>query len=1309
MKKELSYYIESPKDFERFCNLFLKKEVSSFVTVYGAEGRDKGIDAEYNGDYTEKNGNKRSGRWIFQYKFFDPTKDKNYARRTLIRAMEGTKSKKGELEKANDANCDHYVLMTNTLLTKGNISKIEDAKNEKGYTFSLTCWDAENLITMTDEFPYVLNAFRDPHLPVFLSYEDMFRNQIKGDYRLLRYDYDTFGRENEMDQFRSFVQDNDKRLLVMYGSGGIGKTKLAIEFAKTVEQEHHDYEPLFVQIAEDSFEDALVYIPPNRKYIFFVDDAHDYIDNLGGIKILLNSSGYSESKAVLITRKPFRASLKGIFLSVLPDQTIDGIEIQKLSFEKTKDFIHKYTKIPHGTLLSDLARMGRDTPLIAVMVIYLFNKGFDLTSLTKDELVELAFESYLKDILSKHLPESDKKHRELLNWLSGIAPIDVENEQISEKLSELLEVKLYDVNHYQDTLKNYGLLVQYGRKQRIFPGPFSDYILQKACFTSDGSPTSFHNSLLEEFLPLFPINLVKNLARVEAIAGEKSLLGKYVEHLQSDTREGDNAVREHILENMDGISYFRPDDAIEIFNIILKYPNSEDYVRTSLGIPFTLTHQHLLEKIAKEAQKTVYTLSGFRKTLKVIRKLILQKDLNLSNYDTPQALLNRMASFHTNKPSIFQMEALEVFEVWKKKNELELILALLNALNSMLVLDFNETYSEGASLKFGWHHLKYTPELIKLRTKAIDIIAYILRTSEHGIIREKAIDSINRAINPSESPFRKGMEQSEKEELHREQKRLFDIVANHMQEESDYSVLNAIDRFLKGYAENEHVKGFPRKRSSELLTKFSEHEICESYLLYRQFTGQDRDINESSEKTQEFLKKYIAKYTPAELANLMRGYIEIADKEKEYKNTIDRIWDEKGWNIGSATSVLSKLGELNPSYGIDLLNEIVAWGIDESHCASGLLSGIRMSDQDLARETTHHLLNQDSIVAKRIVAKGYRSTSESKQDISREDLEILDQLSEIPDSELRLDIAQSIYIAQIPSNTNGEEAEHVLDILIQLSTDDSPRVMRETIRALSNKTLEFTPKKHLEKYKQLMHNCISLEQLDYESERVLHTIFKHDPIWVISFFEERIAYKENMSDRSDSYKYDAIPNHPHQLFNDIDWNRKNANDALRRVRDWVLKPSNVLKFEAPRLLTSMLSGNEPRGSEIKINAAMKKLFEEWIDSEDIKLMQNAAYLMRGFDTDPVFYSLVERVLINSKRNEDVESNIIAVFYSKVYSRNRGEPTPLLVQRIKNLKDLKDKTQSPYVTQFAEDFIKITEQDIETQLQEDEEFLEGEEW
>ena len=1305
MKKELSDYIKSEEDFNRFCNLFLKKEVSPFVKVYDAAGSDRGIDADYTGTYKGS-----CGTWIFQYKFFDPTMDKGRARSQLISKMKGGKRKKGELDKADALQCDHYALMTNTLLTAGNKRKIEAAKSEKGYTFSLTCWDAEDLITMTDEFPYLLNSFRDPHLPVFLPWEDMFRNQIAEKNRLLRYDYETFGREDEISQFQTFVQTPDKRLLMIYGSGGIGKTKLAIEFAKKIEQEHTDYAPLFVQMAEDSFESALADIPPNRKYIFFVDDAHDFIDNLGGIKIVLNSPGYSESKAVLITRKPFKAFLEGSFRTALPDNAVDELEIGKLSLERTKEFIHTHTRIPDNAMLTGLAKLARDTPLIAVMVIDLVNKDIGpLKDLTKDKLIELTFESYLNDSFKKY-PESSERRRKLLEWLSGIAPIDIENNQIRDKLAEILKVEPYEVEQYRDDLKNDGLLFQYGAKQRVFPDALSDYILRKACFLSNGKPSSFHKNLLKEFLPLFPVKVIINLARVENITDEKSLLDEHVALLKTRAREGDNFARMDILEQMEGISYFRPDDAIDIFNIILDDPK-EDSTESYTAWTSTRTHQDVVKRIAKEVQKTVNTLSGFMKTLEVVRKLLLMGDLELPNHDSPQELLKRMTGFQTNKPNAFQMKALEVFEVWKTEDKPKLSLALLNALDSLLVLDFSETVSEGGGLKFGWHHLKYTPELTRLRAKAIHLIEYCLKTSQHNTVRAEAIGSISRAINPLESPFRQGLSAEDQALLQKEQTRLFNILADQISEESNFTVLNAIDACLRGYAENTYLEGFPKERAAELLAKFHEHKNYERYLFYRQFTGKfrDWDLSESPEQTQAFLGKYIEKYAPLQLSRLMRKCIEIAEEDKEYRSTRDGIWAEKGWNPGSATSLLLSIGELDPTYGSDLLNHIVAWQTKESHCASGLLSGIRYVNKDKGNEATHRLLDQNTIFAKRIIARSYFWRSKTDQCIEKEDLSILDQLSKTPDPELRLYITESL------PNFYAVDANTVLEILVKLSSDESLTVTRQVIRALTSK--ELTPQNHLEKYKQVMFNCVRLERLDYDAEQALGVIFGHEPIWVIKFFEKRIAYKENESKRYDSFsdrprallKFDAVPHRLHYLFQDVDWSNEEAMGALRRVRDWVLTSSNLLRFEAPNLIVSMLSGNDPRNDEIKINPAMRKLFDEWIDSEDLKLIREVAYLMRGFDADTVFYSLAESVLIKSTGDKQAQGEIVAALYSGVYSRNFGDPAPHLLKRIKDLKALCDRTQSPIVTKFAEDLIKMTEQDIEKQVQEDEEFLEGEGW
>ena len=1312
MKKVLSDYIKTKEDFDRFCNLFLKKEVSPFVKVYDAPGRDGGIDADYAGVYKG-----RCGTWIFQYKFFDPTMDKGRVRSQLISQMKGGKRKKGELDKADALQCDHYVLMTSTLLTAGNKRKIENIKNEKEYAFSLICWDAEDLMAMTDEFPYLLNSFRDPHLPVFLPWQDMFRDQTAGKHQLLRYDYETFGRENELRQFQTFVRDPDKRLLMVYGSGGIGKTKLAIEFAKTVERDHTDYEPLFVRMAGDSFESALAEdIPPNRKYIFFVDDAHDFIDHLGGIRIVLNSSGYSESKAVLITRKPFKASLKGIFLYALPDGATDEREIPKLSLEKTKEFIRAYAQIPDGSLLTELARIGRDTPLIAVMVINFLNNGAGLKTLTKDKLIEDAFESYLNDIFSKHLSKSDKQHRKLLDWLSGIAPIDTEDNRIRDKLAEILKVEPYEIEQYRADLIEYGLLFHYGNKQRIFPHQLSDYILRKVCFSIGDRPSSFHESLLKEFLPFLPVKVIINLARVENITGERSLLDEHVSSLKTDAKDGDNAVREHILEQIEGISYFRPDDAIEIFNIILDTPK-EDYVKYYTGWTSKRSHQDVVKKIAKEVQKTVNTLSGFMKTLKIIQKLLLMKDLELPNYDSPQELLKKMAGFQTSKPSVFQIKVLEEFEEWKTEDKPELSLALLNALDTLLVLDFSETVSEGGFLKFGWHHLKYTPELIHLRAKAIDLIEHCLRTSQHSSVRTEAIGSIRRAINPLESPFRQGIAEEDQALLQKEQARLFNILVDQISRESDFTVLNAIDQCLDGYPENTYLEGFPKERAAELLAKFREHENYEKYYFYRQFTGKfrDRGLSESPEQTQAFLEKYLKKYTPAQLSNLMQECIAVAEEDKEYRSNRDSIWAEKGWNPGAATSLLQSIGELDPSYGSDLLDHIVAWQREESHCASGLLSGIRYIDRDKGGETTHRLLDQDTVFAKRIVARSYFWRSKTEGCIGKEDLSILDELSKTPDSQLRLYIAESL------PNFYVVGANTVLEILVKLSSDESPMVRRQVLHTLISKELKFSPQNHLEKYKQVMLNCVRLERLDYDAEQVLHAIFEHDPIWVIEFFEKRIAYKENESNRYHSFsdrpsellEFDAIPHRPHHLFEGVDWNDQNALSALRRVRDWVLTSSNLLRFEAPNLLTSMVGGDDPRSSGVKINPPMRKLFEKWIDSENLELMREAAYLMRGFDADAVFYFIAESLLAKSERNnkadKEVEGGIIAALSSGVYSRNIGEPVPRLVEQIKDLKIWRDKTQSMVVAQFAEDLIKTTEQDIEKQAQEDEEFLEGEEW
>jgi hypothetical protein len=746
-----------------------------------------------------------------------------------------------------------------------------------------------------------------------------------------------------------------------------------------------------------------------------------------------------------------------------------------------------------------------------------------------------------------------------------------------------------------------------------------------------------------------------------------------------------------ILLQMEGVCYFRPDDAIDIFNIIIDEPNDKDTeVEYEPWGKFTQTHQSLLEKIVEQARKSIYTLSGFDKTLEIIRKLFLKTDTIFSSVNSPEAILKEMVRFEISKPFTFQHKVLEVFQAWQKEDNPTLSLVLLDALDSFLVLDFHEVFSHGASFQRIWYSLNYSPDLIQLRSKSIELIERCLTTSQHNIVKVKAIKCIQNALNPFCSPGRNNpdhLEKSEMTQLQKEQGSLFEILTNHTQEESNLTILNAIDSCLHEYAESSDQ--YLKEQAEELILRFRKHENYERYLLYRQFFGQFQNW-ENLEEIPSFIKSFVSKYSPNELSELMRECIDTAEKVRGY-GAAYRLWE-----IG-----LQSIGKLDPMYGTELLYCILAWQINASYYASRLLIGIRDSNKDKARETVHSLLNQDNIFAKQIVVGSYIRTSENQQ-FGEEDLQILSELSQMQDQHLRY------YIAVCLPNFYNVDTDITLDILVRLSTDESPWVSKATIDALISEELKFSIQIHLDTYKEIIENCLHLENLDYHFQEVLHAIFMSDPIWVIAFFEKRIAYEEEKY-KENKTNYEAIPIRLQHLFKGIDWNDQNAMEALRRVRDWGLPPPGSHKWLlAPRLLASMIDGNNPQIQGTKINKAMQTILEEWINSEDPEKMWWTAFLMRNFDEDEVFYSLVESLLIKSKGNEKVLTEIeVSIGNVGAYSGAFGEPLPHLEKRIEYLKALQNKTESPIVKQFADHLTDRTKLEIKRELQRDEEILEGE--
>ncbi|MFC1716621.1 hypothetical protein ACFL6S_23335, partial [Candidatus Poribacteria bacterium] len=218
--------------------------------------------------------------------------------------------------------------------------------------------------------------------------------------------------------------------------------------------------------------------------------------------------------------------------------------------------------------------------------------------------------------------------------------------------------------------------------------------------------------------------------------------------------------------------------------------------------------------------------------------------------------------------------------------------------------------------------------------------------------------------------------------------------------------------------------------------------------------------------------------------------------------------------------------------------------------------------------------------------------------------------------------------------------------------------------------------------------------------RILKTIFDHDPLWVIGFFEKRVERKILKDDRD----YNAIPYGALHEFINIDWETPEKVLVLRRVMKWTEEsPASYRLWEAPRLLKNLIREKESPLA-VHINKPLENLLADWANSGQIERIRRCAYILRDFAEDPAFYSLVEKMLLKSNGDNKVKEDLMLAITSEGYTRGLGQPAQIHLERLSYLKKLRDRADSPIVREFAQKMIQSTEHTIKEELQRDEELL-----
>jgi len=573
-----------------------------------------------------------------------------------------------------------------------------------------------------------------PFLPWKLFYTRWLNNN-----RLFNHNWQLVGRTDIVSSLNEFCSNKRKRVALLVGRGGIGKSKLLHAFAEQFSSHHASQLLWFVEENISLTQQSVDELPENP-CVIVLDDAH----RSENLKPLLAAAIHSRSeKKLLFSTRPQRLDfLKAEITQAGFDYTeiFEFPPLQHLNGDQVKQLARQALGPTLSHLDRQLADASWDCPLVTVVGGKLLaDESIDPRLLESHEGFRAEVLNRFQDIIIGNIAAGvdSRFFADLLQVLSVTAPFMSGQNDFVKTVASFLAQTPEDVAKGISELEQAGVLLRRGRYLRVTPDVLSDHIVHQACVTADGRPTGYAEKIFASFANVHAEKVFLNLAeldwRIRITVKNRSILESIWKDLEAILIHGTPEKRSRVMELVKETAYYQPHQALHMVETVLKHlPTQIPRKFNPLNVSWSTI---ILRSLPEILRRTSFTLECVPQSARILWELGKSDSRQQNQYpEHAFRILKELAAYHPDKPLSFYNCLLDVIVGWLKNPSIhDYEHSVIDILDHFLAKTGEHTESDGNTISWGRFPVD-RKRTAHLREKAFKAICSCADTGKQKVI-----------------------------------------------------------------------------------------------------------------------------------------------------------------------------------------------------------------------------------------------------------------------------------------------------------------------------------------------------------------------------------------------------------------------------------------------------------------------------------------------------------------------------------------------------------------------------------------------